>query len=535
MPELMKLRSTIYSSEFRHLVRQITGCDELTDRVDCAANVYSNSCHLLCHDDVIGTRCVSYIIYLTDPDDQWLDTDGGSLELYPLEHTATIHHEDLLPLQGVPSTSPSNTILPLFNSMAMFVVQPGRSYHSVQEVYCSDKPRLSIQGWYHAASPPQGSNFASLQQILTKDELDSLPFTPLPDDPYALLPSPLPATDTHTALTALLSQADIDRLMQWMDPSYLTLDSMKKIQKQFQRESSIQLHHFLNSEVSQLVVENLIEADELCQLGQSRPSMNYAIGQSGDWKIKGPSHKQRYMVYTKGSASSDSISATSTSRVGLKGGRGRINDANTLTGDILSDLYSSFFNTPEFLRYLFILTTLPLTHSKYEIRRFRCGLDYLVANMSSLQPTPLLDVTLCFINSKSKKDQRLWTSGDIGGYECYIEADPVDHESAATAEIYRVNDPEDDTELLSIQAGCNCLNIVLRDTEVMKFVKYVSYRAPSSRWDVSLEYKIDQKYFDEMGEGSEGGEGEEDSDSEDEDDADDDDGEEEEEEDSDSS
>jgi Rps23 Pro-64 3,4-dihydroxylase Tpa1-like proline 4-hydroxylase len=29
------------------------------------------SCHLLCHDDVIGTRCVSYIIYLTDPDDEW--------------------------------------------------------------------------------------------------------------------------------------------------------------------------------------------------------------------------------------------------------------------------------------------------------------------------------------------------------------------------------------------------------------------------------------------------------------------------------
>ena len=42
-------------------------------------------CHLLCHDDVIGTRRVSYIIYLTDPDDEWEEKDGGALELYPID------------------------------------------------------------------------------------------------------------------------------------------------------------------------------------------------------------------------------------------------------------------------------------------------------------------------------------------------------------------------------------------------------------------------------------------------------------------
>ena len=42
-------------------------------------------CHLLCHDDVIGTRRVSYIIYLTDPDDEWEERDGGALELYPID------------------------------------------------------------------------------------------------------------------------------------------------------------------------------------------------------------------------------------------------------------------------------------------------------------------------------------------------------------------------------------------------------------------------------------------------------------------
>lgn len=36
------------------------------------------------HDDVIGTRAVSFIIYLTDPDEPWRAEEGGALELYPL-------------------------------------------------------------------------------------------------------------------------------------------------------------------------------------------------------------------------------------------------------------------------------------------------------------------------------------------------------------------------------------------------------------------------------------------------------------------
>jgi Rps23 Pro-64 3,4-dihydroxylase Tpa1-like proline 4-hydroxylase len=33
---------------------------------------------------VIGTRRVSYIIYLTDPDDEWRENEGGALELYAI-------------------------------------------------------------------------------------------------------------------------------------------------------------------------------------------------------------------------------------------------------------------------------------------------------------------------------------------------------------------------------------------------------------------------------------------------------------------
>ena len=44
--------------------------------------MYARGSHLLCHDDVIGTRCVSYILYLSRPGQQWVPRLGGALELY---------------------------------------------------------------------------------------------------------------------------------------------------------------------------------------------------------------------------------------------------------------------------------------------------------------------------------------------------------------------------------------------------------------------------------------------------------------------
>ena len=173
MPELLKLRDKIYSEDFRKFVQNITGCKELTDRVDFSGNAYTNQCHLLCHDDVISTRCVSFIIYLTDPDEQWTVNDGGALELYGLEKS--VSHPEESPdkrltksssfrtlsrpsslgqlsfealqgsknnsqtncgsEQGIPAAIPSVNILPKFNSMVLFQVQPGRSYHAVQVGY----------------------------------------------------------------------------------------------------------------------------------------------------------------------------------------------------------------------------------------------------------------------------------------------------------------------------------------------------------------------------------------------------------------
>eukprot|EP00983_Pelagomonas_calceolata_P133994 1162018-Pelagomonas_calceolata.AAC.6 len=87
-------------------------------------------------------RRVSYIIYLTDPEDPWTPQDGGNLELYPLvegtHHTPFATCPPSTPLlliagtHHTPAVHPSICHLPTFNTMVMFTVLPGKSFHAVQ-------------------------------------------------------------------------------------------------------------------------------------------------------------------------------------------------------------------------------------------------------------------------------------------------------------------------------------------------------------------------------------------------------------------
>jgi len=138
-----------------------------------------------------------------------------------------------------------------------------------------------------------------------------------------------------------------------------------------------------------------------------------------------------------------------------------------------------------------------------------------------------------------------WDGGEVGGFECYVEAetDPTgDGQGGAgvegAPEVYQTTasarehgegvappktrkmvkrsdqgvgkdgdddeggdegeSDEDDSDaeeaggtLLSVQGRFNCLNLVVRDPGVMRFVKYVSYSAPGSRWDVAVEFEVE--------------------------------------------
>lgn len=110
-----------------------------------SVNSYKKGCHLLNHDDVIGTRRVSYILYMPYPiEEPWKEEWGGSLELYP---TVQVPGTDI----SEPSPIPSKIIPPAWNQFIFFEVQPNRSFHSVSEsIVGTDEDgrnRLSISGW----------------------------------------------------------------------------------------------------------------------------------------------------------------------------------------------------------------------------------------------------------------------------------------------------------------------------------------------------------------------------------------------------
>jgi hypothetical protein len=172
------------------------------------------------------------------------------------------------------------------------------------------------------------------------------------------------------------------------------------------------------------------------------------------------------------------------------------------------------FQSPQFGRLLKSYTSLgmPLGY-KSKVRRFRPGLDYTIAHYGILTKVPVLDATMCFVRGSGKQslgeedddeDDLLWQSDDKGGFECYIEADDEDEEGAEAADEY---DDEDDTKLLSVSASNNTLSLVYRDPGTMRFVKYVGCGAPSSRWDISLEYEVEDDDEEEEDDDVVGGEG----------------------------
>lgn len=560
MPTMLALRKALYSAEFRNIVQEITGCGNLIDRVDCSCNAYANSCHLLCHDDVIGTRCISYIIYLPDPDEPWTTEDGGAVELFPLDPASVVNTD--AGNQGVPLSLPTKTILPIFNSMLFFAVQPGRSYHAVQEVFSKTRPRLSISGWYHTVDAPVGADRCSLKLIMSYGDAP-IPTNPFPFSEEELLTIP--------KKTFTLTTEELSFLQSWMAPEYLTIQGMKNIQKQFIKQSSIQLSNFLLPKKVNTLLRYQLMVDALEEMGLGKPQLHYEKGLTEAWELIGPPHKRRYLRYEQGNNQKEKETVN---------GKDPTEVANKV-GELMHKITSTFLTSKVFAKYLMIISTLTITGERHEIRRFRTGLDYTVAHFGIITKEPWLDATLCFVNDDKEASERLlqekkkkntnkgagkgeeegrgsgmkknkkarkqaeqeqqeevqeeevespeeegveedyatlWEDGEVGGYECFIEADD-DADTAEAAEVYQSTSTttttttnattaekkgrDEETTLLSVSACNNSLSLVLRDEGIMKFIKYVSANAPSSRWDVSMEYAVRSEEEDDEEEDNE--------------------------------
>ena len=86
-----------------------------------SVNSYKKGCHLLNHDDVIGTRRVSYILYMPVGEQkgghggEWKAEWGGALELYPVRKVLDEHGKETDGLE--PEVAPSKIIPPSWNQV----------------------------------------------------------------------------------------------------------------------------------------------------------------------------------------------------------------------------------------------------------------------------------------------------------------------------------------------------------------------------------------------------------------------------------
>ena len=436
-PELLALRSSIYSNEFCKLISDISGCGILSDRIDCSCNIYCQGGHLLCHDDVIGTRAISFILYLTDPEEPWTESDGGALELFDKEEC-----------DPFPRTYPSKFILPNWNKFVFFEVKPGESFHAIQEIL-GEKPRISISGWFHFTDSNMLTKYASREQLSNKT------------DKICELKNRIPRSIYDLSNKYELSSKDILFLSGWISAEYLTKANISAIRKKFSSDKCVQLRFFLKPQISENINALLF--------GKRRTDKNTGRHKkmSRNWKVNGPPHKHRYLkLETRGKYFLNDVEVCST----------------------FFSLQESLFKSIAYNRWLLAVTGQTVTESKSVIRNFRRGEDYTIAHHNSNSKVRQLQSTLCFVKCDTKSEHHAWTSGNFGGFECFIPTLPEVEDSASTAEVYDTTSSEE--HLISVQASFNTLSLVQNDSCDFFFIKYLSKFAPSDRYDVHFCYNI---------------------------------------------
>jgi Rps23 Pro-64 3,4-dihydroxylase Tpa1-like proline 4-hydroxylase len=536
LPSVYKLRSAIYSDTFRNFMSEVTGCGDLSGvKADLSIQLYTKGCHLLTHDDVIGSRRVSFILYMPDPDTKWKSHYGGGLQLF----------DSLVP--NVPKSDVHSKLVPEFNQIAFFQVQPGLSFHAVEEVKV-DRQRLSLQGWFHI--PQKGEKGfipgeqerterkSTLQQLESK-ELREYDFPKLK---LSKISNPISVQDS--SLTAL----DIDYLSQFINPSLLTVESITKLSNIFNEESVVDILSFLNKDYESIFRKQMknVEMNEFPPM----PTSEEAVSLQYPWKLAMPSHKQRYM-YMDGTEREDISSPESIAVINQA--EDTSNNSNfKLTAQVLrlknqitdAEYEQSMSENPNSVRNLEIsaklcdlgamlksrsfrkwlteITKLKLMKQQAIIRRFRPGSDFILATKNTKdEDDDTTDSSADFMDGLLEATLNLtptqgWESGEWGGYElCLIDDEEDDakknkpiavptkmgkSESGVElnedeAAIYRTADQ--DSVVYEGQASWNKFSLMFRDPSVLKFVKYVSFEAPGSRWDINCSWKCVDQNADE--------------------------------------
>jgi len=440
---LMALRDDLYSEKFRKSIQTITGCPPLDSRVDCSCNVYPPGGHLLCHDDVIGTSCISYIIYLSEPGEAWKPEDGGALELYPTTTTAP----------QLPKAVPSKNILPKWNTMVIFSIEPGKSFHAVQEVYAKHKARVSISGWYHVADKTTFSTEnASAQTLLN----GSYVFTEQrPNDTVVDIIQP--ELVSRSASKKTFSENDRRYLAEWINEEYLDHAGMARMRQQYVTEGNMLLQQFLKSKVADEAKTWLISEPKEHDFHKPclRKNINYSLA------LCGPPHVRRFIRYK------------------YKHDAGYFHDVNDFPG-FLHYIRTRVFNSESFGRWLAEIVGCDLDITDEQIRCFRPGLDYTVAVQQPTTGQSRASMILCFVDDFDVQKKQIWSDGEVGGYVCHLKSASF-NDAKTPAEVYK---NEDEEKVVSIDAEFNTLSLIKQEYKDFNFVKFISKAAPSCRWDI---------------------------------------------------
>ncbi|KAG9249876.1 putative oxidoreductase [Emericellopsis atlantica] len=496
LPSLLSLRDAIYSESFRDYVSHITGCGPLSGRkTDMAINVYTPGCYLLCHDDVIGSRRVSYILYLTDPDIPWQAEWGGALRLFPVQELEGDNGE----VAKTPLPDAAKVIPPAWNQLSFFAVQPGESFHDVEEVYHAKnkaqlekqggRVRMAISGWFHIPQEGEDGFIKGEEEKNAKNSsLMQLKGNPAQYDTPQLQPVKV---DKPTSSESDFEEADLEFLLKYIAPTYLTPDTLEQISEHFEENSSIELADILCKKFAKRL-KDYVEAEDSKDLGDD----SSVIEKKTPWRVAKPPHKHRFL-YQAPAGPNDLRRAQEESPI--------------------TELLDILLPSRQFRHWLQIATGCTVQSHDILARRFRRGKDYTLATGHEGQPR--LELSLGITPSggwgedevepeeeedamskngkgKAKEPQEPPAEeDDVGGHEVYMAAADDTNEDAA---VYK-SAADDDNILFFQNAAWNKLAIVLRDGGTLKFVKYVSRKAKGDRWDISGSYDVEDQESDAEG------------------------------------
>lgn len=229
--------------DVRKHLETLTGKKLSTKNFDITASRYDQGNYLLCHNDDIKDslknhrRALAFVYYLTTR--PWTRQDGGSLILFESDST------------GEP-VRVSNTISPRPDTLVVFETTE-TSWHSVEEVFCKDDFRFSINGWFHTDNTPAdtASRDDEDPDVLLEKRIEKCPIT---------FVRPVPLEDRLESF-----------FKDYFNPDYLMEKTCLMVRKRFKRDSEINLTNFFNkekfAELNEALKKTVSDDDNLEQVG----------------------------------------------------------------------------------------------------------------------------------------------------------------------------------------------------------------------------------------------------------------------------